>query len=264
MKKSALLLLVVLPVIACTKENGGTEGDGNSSKTNYTISFSDSVIGEEQDIQLSTDFKSDNPNILVTWFDNGERLNKLARSHTDYLWTAGKAGDHTITCSITDREEIIEFETSVKVIPCDYDRAIIGDSKEKIVRTYGDPKYSRGNTLGYGYGSGDVREFTFASDALQSIHFEKHYSWPSVNPFPHLGLLFLYLEKVSEFSEKYGTPTDQSEMGSTQAEKEDFAQRVYNSGALHAEWKYGKVEIILMVMRSSIYKPGYYYTVEVK
>lgn len=264
MKRFALLLLVALPVIACTKENGGTDGGGNSDKKDYTITFSDSVIGEEQDIQLSTDFKSDNPNILVTWFDNGERLNKLARSHTDYLWMAGKTGDHTIKCSITDREDIIEFEAKVKVIPCDFDRAIIGDSKTKIVRTYGDPKYSSGNILGYGYGSDDVREFTFASESLTSIYMAKHYYWPSVNPFPHLGMLSLYLEKVSEFSEKYGDPVGQSEMGSTQAEKEDFAQRAYNSGALHAEWKYGKVEIILMVMRSSIYKPGYYYTVEVK
>lgn len=258
------ILALVAIAIGCTKDNGNGNEGGKTNKNNYTIKFSDSVIGVGQWIELTTNFTSDNPNILVTWFDNGERCNKLARTHTTYLWTPEKAGDHTVKCSITDREEIIEFEAKVKVVECDYDKAIIGDSKEKIIRTYNDPRYESGSTIGYGWGKDDVREFTFSVGKLKSIHFEKHTQWPSVNQYPHLGLLSMYEEQVNELSKKYGKPTSQTNLGSTQADKEATAKSIYNSGAMYADWKYNGHTINLMASRSSIYSPGFYWQVEVQ
>lgn len=266
MKKTylAIILLAGIAVLGCTKDNGGNQEGNDKPKNNYTITVSDSVIGEEQDIALSTNYTSDNPNILVTWFDNGERQNKLARTHTNFIWTAGKAGDHTIKCSITDRNDVIEFETKVKVIPCDFDKALIGDAKDKILRTYGDPKYTSGNTLGFGYYNDDVREISFSSNKVSRIHFEKHYQWPSVNQYPHLGMLSMYEEQVTNLSKKYGKTTDATNLGSTQAEKEEKALSIYNSGAMYATWKYNGHTVTLMAMRSSVYKPGYYWQVEVE
>jgi len=257
-----LVALMIPTTIGCNKDNG-TGNDGGKTN-NYSIKFSESVIGVEQYIELTTDFASDNPNILVTWFDNGERCNKLARTHTTYLWCPEAAGDHTIKCSITDREEVIEFEAKVKVVECDYDKAIIGDTKEKIIRTYNDPRYDNGGVIGYGYGRDDVREFTFSGNKLTKIHFEKHTQWPSVNPFAYLGLLSMYEEQVAELSKKYGKPSDQSNLGSTQADKEAKAQSIYNSGAMYADWKYNGRNINLMAARSSVYNPGFYWEVVVQ
>ncbi len=260
---STILALVAM-ILSCTKGAvNGNDSDKNS-KNSYTIKFSDTVIGVNQWIELTTNYTSDNPNILVTWFDNDERCNRLARTHTTYLWTPEKAGDHTIKCSITDREEIIEFEASVKVVECDYDKAIIGDSKDKIIRTYNDPRYDTGNTIGYGWGRDDVREFTFSGNNLSKIHFEEHTQWPTVNQYPHLGLLSMYEEQVTELSRKYGKPSSQSNLGSTQAEKEANAKSIYNSGAMYADWKYNGCTINLMAARSSVYTPGFYWEIEVK
>ncbi len=139
MKKFLLALVLIVPLLAFSG-CGSNDEPGNPDepkKEQVTLSISDDVVGLRQNVVFTINYKTDNPNILVSWYDNGEKLNKFALSELEYSWFANKLGEHNIKAAITDGDKVIECAIKVNVVECDLCRGIFGDSKEKIRRTLG-------------------------------------------------------------------------------------------------------------------------------
>ena len=133
-----MLMTMSLPLMfSCGGDDDDTLPPSNQKDQSspWTITSSDEIIGTGQKIVLTTNYQTNNPNLLITWYDGETRLNSSPSSETDYLWTAGNVGVHTIKAVITDREDIIEVVKEIEVIDTDLANVILGDKKTKILRT---------------------------------------------------------------------------------------------------------------------------------
>jgi len=142
MKKIGLRGLFLLFVMGSFLTScGGDDDDTNPApndqkqKSQWTITCSDEVIGTGQRIVFTTNYETNNPNCLITWYDGNNRLNNTPRPKTDYTWTAGEIGTHTIKAVITDMNDIIEVTNNFEVIETDLGNVILGDKESKVLRT---------------------------------------------------------------------------------------------------------------------------------
>ena len=142
-----MLMTMSLPLMfSCGGDDDDTLPPSNQKDQSspWTITSSDEIIGTGQKIVLTTNYQTNNPNLLITWYDGETRLNSSPSSETDYLWTAGNVGVHTIKAVITDREDIIEVVKEIEVIDTDLANVILGDKKTKILRTISSYKEKNG------------------------------------------------------------------------------------------------------------------------
>nr|DAU88857.1 MAG TPA: protein of unknown function (DUF5016) [Caudoviricetes sp.] len=133
--KNLLFLLVILLVISCSSDNN--RDDDFKDNPVALLRLSDEIVGIGQVVILSCEYETDNPNILLTWFENGEKLNSTPKSDLDFYWSSTEEGEKNIKVSITDGDKIIETSIDVEVVACDLGSGILGDNKEKIKRTLG-------------------------------------------------------------------------------------------------------------------------------
>ena len=209
------LLMASVFALMCVSCGGDDDDEVNptpekpSEKPTWTIACSDEVIGYNQTVVLTTTYTSDNPNLLITWYDNDSRLNAIARSEADYNWTAGKVGTHRIKAVITDREDIVEVEKEFEVVATDLANVILGDKKSKVLLTLSSYKDKR-SYIEYGTSS-DLNKCYFNSgsdDAIvEKISNEKTYQWVTYeNTTGYYLALGSFQEAVKKAQSKYGDP----------------------------------------------------------
>ena len=115
MKKNKLwgimmLVMMVLPLmISCSSDDDETT-EPSKTEPKVEITASDDVIGVKQRVILSVNYTTDNPNILVTWYEDGEKLHSIPKSDLDFYWYASSVGEHLIEVAITDREQVLKFQ----------------------------------------------------------------------------------------------------------------------------------------------------------
>ena len=80
--KNLLFLLVILLVISCSSDNN--RDDDFKDNPVALLRLSDEIVGIGQVVILSCEYETDNPNILLTWFENGEKLNSTPKSDLDF------------------------------------------------------------------------------------------------------------------------------------------------------------------------------------
>ena len=145
----SIVLLMAMSLslfVSCNKDDDDNYLTPNEQeqKSQWTINSSDDVIGTGQRVILTTNYQTNNPNMLITWYDGDKQLNSSPRSKTDYTWTAGEVGIHTIKAVITDREDVIEITNKFEVIETDLSDVILGDKKTKVLRTISSYKEKNG------------------------------------------------------------------------------------------------------------------------
>ena len=258
MKK--ILLFLPLFLLSCTEKTIETP---ELPKIVFKLVASDPIIGEGQIIELNSDYKTTNEdNLDVVWYDGDKRLNTITRHRKDYLWTAGERGVHHIKCVITENSAQTEICGDFTVIPCDYDKIILGDKKDKVLRNYGTPITDSNNTMWYGY-STDYNTFSFSSGGvLTKALFERNVSFRGSPGNEPLFLLSVFEEQIGKISSIHGNPKRTNIDNMSQAEKESMAESIWRSGALYADWLIDKTLVYLMTYRSSV-TFGVYYSIEV-
>lgn len=180
-----------------------------TQEQSFTITCSDETIGNNQTVILTTDYSSGNPNLLLTWYDNETRLNAIARSTTDYTWTAKGVGLHTIKVIITDRDKVIEIKKNFEVIATDLGDVILGDKKSKVIRSLSTYK-DKSSYFEYG-STNDLNKCYFSSDnddpVVIKIENNRTYKWVSYeNTTSYYLALTSFQEAVRKAQIKYGEP----------------------------------------------------------
>lgn len=182
---------------------GGSSSTDELSKI-YNVTTTDRIIGIGQDIILSFDYKTENPNIAVTWFDGEERLNALPRSKNTYYWTPKKDGLRNIKAVITDRNDIITCAAQIKVDKCDLAYGFIGDSKEKILRKFPEAP-DDGSCIDYGSSYNIIKNWTtqkyyYKNDKVERIEM---CSYKYANRCNELGIRYEHIDKSELFMTLY-------------------------------------------------------------
>lgn len=211
MKKFLLMLALIVPMLAFSG-CGGDEPDNPNNPDEpkveqATLSASDNVVGLRQNIILSINYKTNNPNILVSWFDNGEKLNKMPLSEFDYSWRPYKLGTHELKAAITDGDKVIECSIEINVVECDLCRGIFGDSKEKIQRTLGVESNSDVLT---DVASNITEQYYFKNNKLYKIYKEQNVPKIPQNKVDYTYPYNLFKGMYETYSAKFGTPFSDS------------------------------------------------------
>lgn len=201
MKKILLFALIALTFgfAGCSKD----EDNNTSTEHKYIPVCSDEVVGVGQAIILSVDYQSNNPNILVTWFCNGEKTSPIPRDLRVYDYSFGEIGEYELYAIITDGSTIIETEKiKIAVIECDLGRGILGDNKEKILRIAGE--YFDGldmfeDNWGYQYffdKQGVLTRIYYVAEWRQTINNKSQYAIP----------ISRYESLLKQYTTRYGDP----------------------------------------------------------
>ncbi len=201
-----MLVMIVLPLmISCSSDDNETT---ESSKTGpkVEITASDDVIGAKQRVILSVNYTTDNPNILVTWYEDGEKLNSIPKSELDYLWYASEVGEHLIEVAITDREQVFKCQKTFTVVETELAGAIIGDSKSKIARTFG---VSENNVLTVKE-SNVTNMYYFSNNRLNKIYSVKSVPLTPKTKYDYMQPITYFASYFNIYKNKYGEPISEN------------------------------------------------------
>ena len=209
MKTKLFLMLAIMPLVLLSC--GGSDEDGTggsekeSSKTKAEISVSDDVVGEKQIVELSVNYQTDNPNLLVTWYVDGERLNTIPKSELSYDWKAEGKGSHVVEVAITDREQVYKYQKAIDVIETELAGAIIGDSKSKIARTFGivagDEDFLTVKESVY-----QTNEYWFSNGKLTNIYATRNIPWNPKSQSDFMQPVSYFNSYYQIYVSKYGNP----------------------------------------------------------
>lgn len=202
MKKFLLMLALIVPMFAFTGCGGDDEPDKPKDEQ-ATLSVSDDIVGLRQNVVFAIGYTTNNPNILVSWFDNGKKLNKFALSELEYSWFANKLGEHEIKAAITDGDKVVECTIKVNVVECDLCRGIFGDSKEKIQRTLG---VEAGSDVLTEVASNITEQYYFKNNKLYKIYKEQNVPKTPQNKVDYTYPYNLFKGMYESYSAKFGTP----------------------------------------------------------
>lgn len=174
------------------------------TKPTLSITVSDDVIGAKQVVEFSAVYKSDNPNILLTWYVNGEKQNSIPKSELTFDWRAEDVGEYVIEVAITDRDQVLREQKMVNVVETEFADAIIGDSKSKIARTFG--ILSDDDVITYNQTSGHKFCYYFMQDKLYKILYEYAVSMTPRNKNDYLVPVYKFRTAFERLQTQYGTP----------------------------------------------------------
>ena len=238
MKKILIVSSIVLLAIACEKEVDEIEKKVDEIEiVTASIKSSDDVVGVGQVIEITLDYSTSNPNILITWFENDEKLNSIPKSDLTYLWSPSKSGNYKLKAVITDRDNIVETVLGIDVMQCELANGIIGDSLEKILRTKG-YKDNVKDVVTYNE-SGKISQYYFKDDKLVKIYYEHN-----INKKPSTAVdltypITMFKSMFQDYSARYGSPIDEcyTDLGTSNEEVIRYGGYIY-SGSMQVWAKY--------------------------
>ena len=201
-----MLVVMVLPLmISCGSDDNDTkESDKTEQKVEITVS--DDVIGAKQQVILSVNYITDNPNILVTWYEDGKKLNSIPKSELYYSWYASEAGEHLIEVAITDREQVFKYQKTFTVVETELAGAIIGDSKSKIARTFG---VSENNVMTVKE-SNVTNQYFFSNNRLNRIYSVRSVPLTPKTKYDYMQPVTYFANYFNMYKKKYGEPISEN------------------------------------------------------
>ena len=247
MNKYYRLFYFVLPLIAMMSflfiscGNDDDEPNSSESSKNVEIIVKDEFVGVGQENELFCDYKTSNPNIAITWFDNETRCNAVPRTNGTFFWCPQRAGNHKVKAVITDLEKMFTCETTIEVINCDLGLGIIGDTKDKILRTI--PSAQENNDDKGHYLIKATSDDLFcnqlyylnASNKVYKIELNdqisySHSFYTSLRS-NYIAMANSFIERFNYAKQKYGNPIGGvTTMPNSDDEKEQFGIKVYTGG----------------------------------
>lgn len=247
MNKYYRLFYFVLPLIAMMSflfiscGNDDDEPNSSGSSKNVKIIVKDEFVGVGQENELFCDYKTSNPNIAITWFDNETRCNAVPRTNGTFFWCPQRAGNHKVKAVITDLEKMFTCETTIEVINCDLGLGIIGDTKDKILRTI--PSAQENNDDKGHYLIKATSDDLFcnqlyylnASNKVYKIELNdqisySHSFYTSLRS-NYIAMANSFIERFNYAKQKYGNPIGGvTTMPNSDDEKEQFGIKVYTGG----------------------------------
>ena len=188
--------------VACSSDDDGTT-ESVKTEPKVEITASDDVIGAKQQVILSVNYNTDNPNILVTWYEDGEKLNSIPRSELSCYWYAAKVGEHHIEVAITDREQVLKYQKTFTVVDTELAGAIIGDSKSKIARTFG---VNENDVITVKESSSVNNKYYFSNNKLYRIESIRSVSLTPKTKTDYMQPVTYFANYFNIYKEKYGDP----------------------------------------------------------
>lgn len=240
MKKLAFMFVMAIMPIAFASCGGSDDEDGaggnnSTPKAKVEISVSDEVVGERQIVELSVNYQTDNPNYLVTWYADGEKLNSIPKSELQYDWKAGEKGTHLIEVVITDREDVLKYEKSIEVVETELGDAIIGDNKSKIARTFGTSETN--DVITYSQSSARTYKYYFtAENKLYKIYYEYAVSLSPRNRTDYMIPLTTFASGYKKYKEKFGEPIRENytQLETSESKIVEYGGHIY-SGSMYVQ-----------------------------
>lgn len=199
----ALLALVFYSCGGGDDAEESIPGDDKPQKK-VEIKVSDDVVGVKQVVEFSINYETNNPNILVTWYADGEKQNSIPRSELSTTWKASSIGEHLIEVAITDREQVLKFQKTINVVETEFGDAIIGDSKSKIARTFGASE--KDEVIVNRQSSVHTYSYYFTSNKLTEIQYEYALSLTPRNKTDYMVPVLTFNTAYRTHKEKYGDP----------------------------------------------------------
>jgi len=269
MKQVCILFLLTIGLYACSKSGDiiedNEEVEDVPKEITANIIPSDSVVGVSQVIELTLEYSTSNPNILITWFQDNEKLNNIPKSDLSYLWCPAKTGKHKLRAVITDRDKIVEAEIEIDVVKCELADAIIGDNIDKILRTKGD-KSLVNNVLTYNE-SGKISQYYFSDNILTKIFYLVNVNRSLQTKYDFMYPMQVFKSYYDRYIELFGEPVEDgyAELGTTEADLVRYGGYIF-SGSMRVWAKfsndYRNAEIT--VEPSNYYNSGFCYTQQIE
>lgn len=238
MKKILIVSSIVLLAIACEKEVDEIEKKVDEIEiVTASIKSSDDVVGVGQVIELTLDYSTSNPNILITWFENDEKLNSIPKSDLTYLWSPSKSGNYKLKAVITDRDNIVETVLGIDVMQCELAKGIIGDSLEKILRTKG-YKDNVKDVVTYNE-SGKISQYYFKDNKLIKIFYLVNVNKAIQNKFDFMFPMLSFQALFDKYTNIYGEAIEEcyTELGKSEEDLILYGSRIFN-GSMHVWAKF--------------------------
>lgn len=262
MNKYLFLILAVTTsfLLSCGKDDDIAESESGNKESEeiVDITASDEVIGVRQQVILSVNYRTDNPNILVTWYEDGEKLNSIPRSELSIDWNARKVGEHYIEVAITDRENIVRYQKSFSVVETELAGAIIGDSKSKIARTFG---VEEQDVMSVKESMYVTNTYYFSEDKLYRIFSVRSVPMTPKNKTDYMQPISTFSAYYYMYKEKYGEPTEESytQLDTSESKIIEYGGHILSGGmAIYARFqndiRYAELQI------GPYTKGGYGYT----
>lgn len=264
MKKGFRQFCFILPLLATMTvffiSCGSDDDEPNSgSSSNAKIIVKDEFVGVGQENELFCDYKTTNPNIAITWFDNETRCNAIPRTNGQFFWCPQRAGSHKVKAVITDLEKITTCETTIEVVNCDLGLGIIGDSKDKILRTIPSAQENNDekghylikattddlfcNQLYYLDYSNKVYKIELNDQISYDYHF---YTTLRSN---YIAIANSFIERFNYAKQKYGNPiAGVTSMPDNDDDKEQLGIKVY-SGEISSTFKLNEKRNVILKSR---------------
>ena len=222
---------MLMLLCSCGGSGDDNEGGGNDTpKAKVEINVSDDVVGEKQVVLLSVNYSSDNPNLLVTWFVDGEKLNSIPKSELSIDWKASSIGTHLIEVAITDKEQVIKYQKSIDVVETEMGNAIIGDSKSKIARTFGASETD--DVITYKQSSVRTYKYYFSNDKLNKIYYEWAVSMSPKTKTDYMMPVTTFAGAYNRYKEKYGDPISENytQLETSESKIVEYGGHIYAGG----------------------------------
>lgn len=233
MKRYLFIIMVLLPfyLTSCGGDDS-TESDYSeeSLKKNVEIKVSDEVIGLRQIVEFSVNYQTDNPNFLVTWYVDGEKLNSIPRAELSTTWKANNVGEHLIEVAITDKEQVLKYQKSINVVETEFGDAIIGDKKSKIARTFGSAETD--DVITYKQSSVRTYRYYFVNDVLTKIYYEYAVSLTPRNKTDYMIPVTTFSSAYVAHKEKYGEPVRENftQLETSESKIMEYGGHIYSGG----------------------------------
>lgn len=252
MKKEFRHFCFILPLLATMTalfiSCGSDDDEPNSgSSSNAKIIVKDEFVGVGQENELFCDYNTTNPNIAITWFDNETRCNAIPRTNGQFFWCPQRAGSHKVKAVITDLQKMTTCETTIEVVNCDLGLGIIGDTKDKILRTIPSAKENndeKGHYLLKATSDDFFRNqlyFLNSSNKVNKIELNDQivydYSFYTTLRSNYIAMANSFIERYNYAKQKYGNPIGgDSTMPDNDEDKYQFGIKVY-SGQVSSTFK---------------------------
>lgn len=231
-------IYVSLFLSACLVSCGGGDDDNAGGdeppRAQAEISVSDDVVGAFQVVLLSVNYITDNPNYLVTWYADGEKLNSIPKSEFNIDWKPLSVGSHLIEVAITDRDKVMKYQKSIEVVETELGDAIIGDSKAKIARTLGTDETS--DVITYHQSYTTTYKYYFAQDKLRKIYYEYDVALTPRKETDYMMPITTFSAAFNRYKNKYGEPTyeNYTQLETSRSKIVEYGGHIY-SGGMHIQ-----------------------------
>ena len=231
--KNLLRFLTALIFSVCFVSCGGDDDNGDNvapPQAKVEISVSDDVVGAFQVVLLSVDYITDNPNYLVTWYADGEKLNQIPKSDLSIDWKPVSVGTHLIEVAITDRDKILRYQKSIEVVATELGDAIIGDSKSKIARTFGASEAN--DVIVYKQSSVRTFKYYFTRDKLSRIYYEYAVSLTPRNKTDYMIPITTFSAAYNRYKNIYGEPISENytHLETSESKIVEYGGHIYSGG----------------------------------